>query len=448
LNLNLTATINLKGNVSVASGSTLTFSPTAASQLLLNGTSQQTISGSGALTIGTNVGMTLNNTGGFGLQRPVTIQGSINFMAGIVSTTATNLLTFASTASVSGGSTVAYVSGPLAHTIASTSSATKVFPVGKSAYRPVEVTITQDAATSTIYTAECFDGAPPARTMPSTLDHVSVIRYFAIAKGTGANVTTGAVKLNYDADDCVTDYAYLRLAGEDGTNWIDDGGAGTANTTGSITSTSNVTAFGLFTLGNAVGGTNPLPVQLGAFRADRRAAGVRLFWQTVSEYNNREFVIERRIDTDEPWMRIGSIAGHGSSDLRHDYTFDDPTAGALLTAHDLTYRLRQIDRDGTFSLSGIVTVRGAGRAVLALSQNQPNPFNTQTTIGFRIPAAQHVMMTVHDLTGREVSRVIDCVFPAGEHRVSYDAGALPSGLYFYRITTGSGSIVRSMTLDR
>lgn len=64
----------------------------------------------------------------------------------------------------------------------------------------------------------------------------------------------------------------------------------------------------------------------------------------------------------------------------------------------------------------------------------PNPFNPSTTIRFGLPEAGHVDLVVYDGLGREVTRPISGVKGAGIHDVHFEAGGLPSGVYFYRIS--------------
>lgn len=167
--------------------------------------------------------------------------GGLSLAGGQFVTTATNLITVPAGGSVTGGSSSSYVNGPLALIVASSSPTVKTFPVGKgTSYRPITLSVNQDAATATTYTAEVFNTAPAARTLPPALSAVSSVRYYHIAKGAGANLspTLGAtVQLSYDTDDLVTDATILRVAKDDGAgNWINGGGSGTANTTGTITS--------------------------------------------------------------------------------------------------------------------------------------------------------------------------------------------------------------------
>lgn len=83
-----------------------------------------------------------------------------------------------------------------------------------------------------------------------------------------------------------------------------------------------------------------------------------------------------------------------------------------------------------------------------LHQNYPNPFNPATTIRFSLPKAEHVTLKVFDVTGREVVTLVEGKMAAGEHQVIFEAGGLPSGMYFYQIQSGSFSQTRKAVLMR
>ncbi len=72
-----------------------------------------------------------------------------------------------------------------------------------------------------------------------------------------------------------------------------------------------------------------------------------------------------------------------------------------------------------------------------LSQPFPNPFNSQTTIRFAVPQSENVRLTLTDVLGREVRRLADEEFKAGNHRLTLEAGDLPTGLYMIRMEAGS-----------
>ncbi len=82
----------------------------------------------------------------------------------------------------------------------------------------------------------------------------------------------------------------------------------------------------------------------------------------------------------------------------------------------------------------------------ALYPNYPNPFNPATTIGYSLPSAGRVTLTVFDILGQEVATLVDEVEERGYHKVTFDAGSLPSGVYTYRITAGTHSGVKKMLL--
>ncbi len=82
----------------------------------------------------------------------------------------------------------------------------------------------------------------------------------------------------------------------------------------------------------------------------------------------------------------------------------------------------------------------------ALRQNFPNPFNPSTEILFDLPEDAMVSLIVYDVLGREVTRLLQEELRAGTHRARFDAGNLPSGVYFYRIRAGDFHSTHRMTL--
>jgi len=81
-----------------------------------------------------------------------------------------------------------------------------------------------------------------------------------------------------------------------------------------------------------------------------------------------------------------------------------------------------------------------------LHQNIPNPFNPVTEIGFSLPTATHVNLTVYNILGQQVSTLADRYFEAGNHTVVWDASSSPSGIYLYRIDAGQFNASRKMIL--
>lgn len=78
----------------------------------------------------------------------------------------------------------------------------------------------------------------------------------------------------------------------------------------------------------------------------------------------------------------------------------------------------------------------------------PNPFNPSTMISFSLPREAPARITVFDILGREVSVLADNKFASGEHRVTFDGSALPSGIYFARLQSGSNITTQKLLLLR
>lgn len=94
---------------------------------------------------------------------------------------------------------------------------------------------------------------------------------------------------------------------------------------------------------------------------------------------------------------------------------------------------------------GIETYESGLPTRFALNQNYPNPFNPSTEIRFALPEAAHVQLAIYDITGREITRLIDQPMSAGFHAVTWDAVSVPSGTYLYRISAGDFVETRTMT---
>lgn len=84
----------------------------------------------------------------------------------------------------------------------------------------------------------------------------------------------------------------------------------------------------------------------------------------------------------------------------------------------------------------------------SLASNYPNPFNSYTTIPYELARPGHVNLSVYDLTGRIVSALADGMQPAGRHEVRFNANALPTGTYLYRLLAGAETLMQTMTLVR
>jgi hypothetical protein len=85
-------------------------------------------------------------------------------------------------------------------------------------------------------------------------------------------------------------------------------------------------------------------------------------------------------------------------------------------------------------------------ATTSLSQNYPNPFNATTTISFDLASDANVSLKIYNLNGQLIEVLVDSRMNAGRHNVNWDASALSSGVYFYKLSIGDRVFSRRMTL--
>jgi len=199
------------------------------------------------------------------------------------------------------------------------------------------------------------------------------------------------------------------------------------------TSNTDITTPATHTIDSS-GIPNPLPVEMESFSSAVNRNNVSLNWSTATETNNSGFDIERKLIGTTNWLKAGNVAGSGTTSETRSYTFSERASTG-----NYNYRLKQIDFNGNhtyFSLSHEVVV--GVPSSYALSQNYPNPFNPTTKIDYDLPYDGKVSITLYDLTGREVSKLVNEVKTAGYHAVQFNAssaaGGLSSGMYFYRIS--------------
>ncbi len=82
----------------------------------------------------------------------------------------------------------------------------------------------------------------------------------------------------------------------------------------------------------------------------------------------------------------------------------------------------------------------------SLGQNHPNPFNPVTTFTFSLPTASDISLEIYNIIGQKIDVAAEGRYAAGEYNVSWDAGNLPSGVYFYRLLADDFKETRKMIL--
>lgn len=442
--------INIKGNFvqnGLVSSNSVTSGTSPGLRIKFNGTSAQTWSGSGALSVSTvahPVTYEVDNAAGVVLGSARTIGAATGptvtliLTNGKVTTTTTNLLTVAAMGVISGGSSSSFIDGPVSQTWG-TSTAAKVYPLGKgSTYRPLEISLTTPA--SPVIRAEVFNTNAAGT---SALDKISIARYYQTALTSGSAASGGSVKMTYGADDGIQTFANLVVAQSATVNGTYSSIGNSASDASTVTSgTGYNPASGDFLLIGSTGG-NTLPVELTSFTATTTGNNVELNWNTATETNNAGFHIERTTEN-SGWANIGFVEGHGTTNAPNEYRFVDN----VVAAKKYQYRLKQIDRNGSFTYSNSVeAVTGLTATEYTLSQNYPNPFNPSTSFTFALRNSERATVRIYNLIGQEVATLFDGVAQADQmYAMSFDGTNLTSGVYFYSLRSASRNEVRRMLL--
>jgi len=482
MNFNMTATPGhaVKGNISVASGATLAFNPASPGTVNLNGSSAQTISGSGTLTTNTNSTLVIDNSNGVSLSMNATANGVLSLTNGLLTLGSSNL-TLGSSATISGSPSasnmiVATGSGELRKTFTGTGSFT--FPVGDNTgtaeYSPVTLNFTSGSFSSAYAGVKLANSKHPNNT--SSTDYIN--RYWTVSSS-GISSFSCDASFVYVAADVEGTESNLYCGSWGGSSWT----LLNAVNTGTKTLSGTVSSFSDFTGGE----TSALPVQLTSFSATANRLDAVLRWATATEVSNYGFEIERRLAstslsltstslsptstslsltstplsptstslslTSTPlslaigsWMRIGFVEGAGTSNAPRDYSFTDKNVPPGRYA----YRIKQIDHDGTFEYFGDAEVEiGLAPKKFTLSEGYPNPFNSTTTIEFTLPEDGRAILSVYNMLGQQVATLFDGETFAGRiMQAKFDASRFPSGIYFSRLEFGGKALTRKIVLMR
>ncbi|HKB86178.1 MAG TPA: T9SS type A sorting domain-containing protein [Ignavibacteriaceae bacterium] len=176
-----------------------------------------------------------------------------------------------------------------------------------------------------------------------------------------------------------------------------------------------------------VTGWDFVPVELSSFAANTSNGNVALNWTTASETNNKGFEVQR--SNGGEYQTLGFVQGNGTSTQQHSYAYLDQN----VVNGNYSYRLRQVDFDGSSEYSQVVEVSVNNPVEFSLAQNYPNPFNPSTKINYALKVDSKVSLKVFDILGQEVAALLNENIAAGAHNVTFDASKLNSGVYLYKI---------------
>lgn len=431
--------LSIKGNWTNNSSATGFVPGSGAGSVTFNGTSAQSISGSFSSNFNNLI---INNTSATGLtlNMPIFVSKALTLTDGHLYTTSTNLLTVNHTATATSGSATSFVAGPMKKV----GTSSFVFPIGTSdgvKWARLGMTAVSGYDVTTEFTASYTYTGALNNTLPEMnggMDHVSYVEVWDLARTLDpSNNASARVALYYEdaAGSGILSPSDTRVAhySSVSSKWENMGGAGSSP----ITSTVAFTSFSPVTFGSVVSFTNPLPVELISFSATAVNNNVvELNWQTATELNNDYFVIEKSSNaTDfEEVSLVESKALNGSSNSNLNYSIIDsePYLG------ESYYRLKQVDFNGDFNYSSIVSVSLTSDSEISFTI-YPNPIEgSAVNISFGGTKNQEFLVEIMDLHGKKLVSKEISVMGTGitTYKITLPEGIV-SGMYFVSLYSGN-----------
>lgn len=195
----------------------------------------------------------------------------------------------------------------------------------------------------------------------------------------------------------------------------------------------------LFSPGRTITGSE-LPVELSSFNAVRDGQDAVLQWATASETNNSGFSVQQL--RNGTFQEIAFVNGAGTTNQAQQYTH----RVRELDAGTYTFRLEQVDFDGTATPSPSVEVSIPLATSFALMAAYPNPFQTTATLSLEVRETQEVSVALYNILGQRVRSLFDGTVRAGTPQsLTIDGSDLPSGVYVYRVQGRTFSATRQVT---
>ena len=206
---------------------------------------------------------------------------------------------------------------------------------------------------------------------------------------------------------------------------------------------------------NALDAANyfPIPVELQSFSANVIGTDVLLNWITSTEKNNSGFEVQRKTQEENEFKTLIFIEGNGTTTEQNSYSFIDKNSPSGF----VTYRLKQIDLDGSFEYSNSIEVEVISPKVFSLEQNYPNPFNPSTKIKYVIPNFEtlqstsiQVTLKIYDVLGNEITTLVNEQHLPGIYEVEFNTKEmnLTSGVYFYQLRANNFVETKKMILNK
>ena len=183
-----------------------------------------------------------------------------------------------------------------------------------------------------------------------------------------------------------------------------------------------------------------------------------LNWTKNNEADLDYYKIYKYAYSEQGWIPYGTSNTNSFEDLNETFL----SGGYYANEHWVYYKVTAVDKvpnpyESPYSNQVGAKVKGAGLeksnsgttpTEYALDQNYPNPFNPSTKISYSLKEEGLVTLKVYDILGKEIVTLVNENKPAGFYEAEFNASQLPSGMYIYKIQSGSFSDVKKMLLTK
>jgi len=184
------------------------------------------------------------------------------------------------------------------------------------------------------------------------------------------------------------------------------------------------------------------------FKAVFKPDGVNITW-TDKSYNATSFVIERKSETEDSFIRIAVVPKGETSFIDtnfKDNMYYDYRARAFSDSDTSDYSEHSSTYTGTTSIDEEKSIRTGFK----LFQNYPNPFNPSTIISYQIPEFNKVQLKIYDFLGKEIATLVNEYKMPGFYNSAFyiPHSSFASGVYFYKLTAGDFSETKKLMFLR
>lgn len=407
-----------------------------AGTVVLDGTVEQTLAGSGSISFNN---LTINNSSATGVVLSggnITVAGVLTLTDGFLYTDGSNLLNLADNATISGGSSASYVIGPLRKT----GDDAFTFHIGKAGYyMPIGITAPNTA--TDVFTAEYFRADPKVAygsAKDAAFNKVTDNEYWTLVQNNGSTSENVTLQWNGNTSN-IGNLGELRVASWNGSQWDNLGNASTTGTTsdGTLLATTATGTYTAFTFGTTTT-NNPLPVSLLTFNAILNNKQVDLNWTTASELNNDYFTVEKTIDGSN-FEFVATVDGAGNSNQKLYYGAIDYNPFEGLSY----YRLKQTNFDGGFSYSNLVPINRTDDKLISI---YPNPSSDgKVVLAVQNNGDPFVTIEVTDINGKSIQTSTYKVIKNQILNISFDN--LTNGIYMVRVSGKSGIVNKKLVIN-